>query len=514
MADEQVQDSNAQDKGAPGGPAVEAGNYEVIRGRLVTQGKALKGRVDQLNAARTEVFGGTELTVTANTRVRTENNCVPRDIVQVGGQLLLAYNVFLGLKQETAVSDVFSLQGYTEADGGLEFSASNMAEAVGGFLADPQFVKDFQDLYKYYRDTRLEQLRKTDTLLLAVFRIGPAVADIKVFRWRVEKNGTLSYIDSRGDRDYTWPNSHDFEWKLTTRDMQVSGTHPHINIEDVCFVETVGGDLTVKVEDNTADGEGIYSEPVVDANQTLDDGEIHYARLGELVLLKIKPYREEAYRYLVFNARTQSVARIDAIGKACVQLPEDHGIIFPGGYYLRTGDYKVFDSAPAGLRYKKALRSPNGEDVLYVFYEQATGLYALLPYNLIRKEVQSPIYCHGYSIFDDGRMVVFRSATDEATRVHPMQVWQTPFTSAEFAAQAPTDGSFLAKVGNAELVRGISDAYSLARLVDNADPDRQTYEDLIRGLNRMVDSYYWLDHAEVGIKPLLAELGRTAELIV
>ncbi len=506
MADEQQVDQ--------ADAAVEAGNYEVIRGRLVSQGKALRAQVDALNAARTEVFGGNELAITTNARVRTENNCVPRDIVQVGGQLLLAYNVFLGLKQETAVSDVFSVQGYTESADGLEFAAAPLDQAVGGFLADPQFVKAFTDLYRYYRETRLEQLRKTDTLLLALFRIGPAEADIKVFRWRVEKDGRLTYIDNRGDRDYTWPPSHDFEWTATTREMQVSGEHPHINIEDVCFVETVGGDLTIKVENNTADGAGVYREPVDDANQTLDDGEIHYARLGELVLLKIKPYREETYRYLVFNARTQSAARIDAIGRACVQLPEDHGVIFPGGYYLRTGDYKVFDNAPPGLRFKRALKSPNGEDVLYVFYEGATGLYALLPYNLIRKEVQNPIYCHGYSIFDDGRMVVFRTASEAATRVHPMQVWQTPFTSAEFAAQAPTDGSYLAKVGNADLVRGISDAYSLCRLVDNSTPDRQTYEDLIRGLGRMSDSYHWLGHAEVGVAPRLADLKRTAELIV
>ncbi len=41
--------------------------------------------------------------------------------------------------------------------------------------------------------------------------------------------------------------------------MQQSGTHPHISIADRFFVETVGGDLTVKIEDNTASGEGIYS---------------------------------------------------------------------------------------------------------------------------------------------------------------------------------------------------------------------------------------------------------------
>ena len=59
-------------------------------------------------------------------------------------------------------------------------------------------------------------------------------------------------------------------------------------------------------------------------------------------------------------------------------------------------------------------------------------------------------------------MVVFRATSNEPTRVHPMQIWQTPFISAEHAAAAPADAGYLGKVGNAELVRGISDALHAA----------------------------------------------------
>ncbi|MEZ4464408.1 MAG: DNA repair ATPase [bacterium] len=144
----------------------------------------------------------------------------------------------------------------------------------------------------------------------------------------------------------------------------------------------------------------------------------------------------------------------------------------------------------------------------------STATHALLPYNLIRKEVQTPIHCHGYSLFQDGRMVVFRSVTGEPTRVHPLQVWQTPFVSAEFAASAPTDGSFLSKVGNADLVRGISDALSICRLIDASKPTRQIYEDLIAALSRLGDAYYWLANPEVGFAETITELRRTTELIV
>lgn len=511
---EQAKTAKSTNDAAGGGDAaLDAGNYEVIRARLLAQGKALRTKAEALNGERKAVFGGTELVVAANSRVRTANNCVPRDIVSVGTHLLLGYTVSFGLKQETNVADVFGLHQFTGGDGDAEFPKVDLS-AAGGFLEHPQFQKDFVDLFRYFRDARLLQMRKVEGQLLAVFQVGANLTDIKVFRWRVRKDGGLDYIDNRGDRDYLFPESHDFDWKPTTRGMQVHGQHPHININDTIFVETVGGDLTIKIEDNTSDGTGIYAEPVDDANQTLDDGEIHYAILGTLILLKIKPYREQAYRYLVYNTRTQGVARIDAIGLACVQLPEDHGLIFPGGYYLASGEYKVFEGVDRH-RFKTMIRSPNGEDALYVFYEQATGHYALLPYNLIRKEVQTPIQCHGYSLFDDGQMVIFRSVNDEPTRVHPLQVWKTPFTSVEFAASAPTDDSFLSRVGNAELVRGISDALSISRLIDDSQPSRQIFEDLIGAIQRMKDAYYWIGNAEVGdLGETLGELTRTTELIV
>src|SRR5690606_5857557 len=100
------------------------------------------------------------------------------------------------------------------------------------------------------------------------------------------------------------------------------------SIEDRVFVECVGGDLTIKIEDNTDTGEGIYFEPVDHKDQTLDDAEIFYSSIGNLILLKIRPYQEKKFRYLVFNEKLATVRRIDTIENSCVLLPDDHGIIF------------------------------------------------------------------------------------------------------------------------------------------------------------------------------------------
>jgi hypothetical protein len=511
MAEAKTEDAEAQE---PGAEELAGGSYEVIRARLVEQGRALGSTAERLNEARMASFGGTELTVVGNERVRTENNCLPRDIIQVGGWLVFGYNVFIGLRTETAIEDVFSLHALKVQDEGFELPAVDLA-GHEGFLNAPGFVSNFGELYRFYKDARLVQLARSETKVFAVFQIGNALTDVRVFRWAIDARGNTTYIDDRGERDYVPPPQHDFEWKTTTRDDRVAGAYPHVSIMDQLFVETTGGDLTIKVENNTASGEGIYAEPVDEPDQTLDDASFEYAAVGPLIVLRIRPYREEHRRHLVFSTRSHSVVRIDAIGHACVSLPDDHGIIFPGGYFLQDGQYKVFDGDYAGFAFLRSIRSPNGEDVLYVFHNREHGQYALFPYNLIRREVQNPIRCSGYSLFDDGKMVVFRFTGDEPTRVHPMQIWQTPFVSDEHAAAAPIGEGMLAKIGNADLVRGISDCLSIKRFIDEQTPSRQVYEDLIGNATRTLDNYYWLGDAEVGnLQAALEEIRRTAELIV
>jgi DNA repair ATPase/pyridine nucleotide-disulfide oxidoreductase len=98
--------------------------FEVIRKRLDQQGLALQAKIDRLNTLRAEEFGQTELKIIGRVRARTENNCVPRDIVRVGKHLMLfGYNVFIGMKKETRVEDVFSLYNLVETEDGFDLEA-------------------------------------------------------------------------------------------------------------------------------------------------------------------------------------------------------------------------------------------------------------------------------------------------------------------------------------------------------------------------------------------------------
>ena len=196
------------------------------------------------------------------------------------------------------------------------------------------------------------------------------------------------------------------------------------------------------------------------------------------------------------------------------QLPEDHGVIFPGGYYLQTGEHKTFDKPVEDLRFKRTIRSPNGEDVLFVFYQREAGVVGLFAYNMIEKALQNPIYGHGYALSDSGRIVIF-AAEGEPTRVHPMQIWETPYVSAEFASRQPSTQSFFGRIGNADLVRGISDLYSVCRIVKNQDVSVRLYEDLTQTATKMFDDHYWIGESETeGIDTVLKEIAATAELVI
>lgn len=472
---------------------LDTGTYEVLRDRLAAQAAELARRAETLNARRTEEFGSTRLELTGTERLDTDHPAAPRDLVAVGDTLLFGRQVSHGVTRETTVADVLALHDRHDLRRLSE-------DAVPGLLDDPDFVREFGALHRYYRQAGLLQLRCLDGKLLAVFRTGEKADDIRVLRWALADDGrSATFLDAHGERDHVFPPPYDFVWTATTREDLVLGRHPHVRIQDGLYVGTVGGTLTVKVEDNTETAEGIYSEPVDEPLQSAADAEVAYARVGALVLLRVRPYKEEARRYLVFNTLTKGVVRLDGIGLSCQRLPEEQGIVFPGGYCLATGAWKTFEVDTAGLELERAVRSPNGEDVLFAYRARVPGRSLLLPYNMIRKEVANPLSCQGWALFGDGTLMVLRAGVEgEAARVHPLRVWRTPYVSDTYAAAQLVGSGPLFRVGNADLVRGISDCLSLAGAVAGMEPTAEVYEALVSACVRAGDSYHWLGDVELG----------------
>jgi hypothetical protein len=470
---------------------LEGGSYEVIRGRLEKHGAELRTRLAQLNESRKEIFGSVETALVATERVTTEHNCVPRDLIAVGGnRFLFGYNIQFGLKQTTEIGDVFSAYEY-DPEAHLFHSLP-----VDEVLSTPAFAEDFKYLYRYYKETVFSKFMVIGPHIYMKMRIGKGVDDFKTFKWLRSGESHLEYLGNRFDHEFQYPPQQEFEWKRAHRDMQRAGLHPHISINDRVFVETVGGDLTIKVEDNTESGEGVYTEPVEDADQSLDDAEVFFAEVGPLVLLKILPYREQSHRFLVFNEKTQDVKRVDAIGHSCVLLPEDQGLVFSNGYLLLTGEIRVFETALTDMVFERRIPSANGEDTLFVFYNRLSGDYVLLSYNQISRSVETPIICNGYSLFPNGELVYFK--TEKAPqKYHTLQVWTTPYLSEEaMAKESQNEDSYLFKIGNADLVRGMSECREVLVLIDKDDTYGNLYLDLVRRTADLMDSFFWLGKEE------------------
>lgn len=490
----------------------DTGTYEVLRDRLAAQAAELARRAEELNSRRTAEFGSTRLELTGTGQLRTERACLPRDIVALSDALLFGYGAPAGLTNEHGSHEAVPGEVFALYDRDLQPLPE---DAVPGLIDDPAFVREFAALHRYYRETRLLQLRRVEGKLLAVFQTGDKPDDIRVLRWSVSDDGHVSFLDARGERDHVFPPSHDIEWTEATREDHVPGRHPHVSVQGQVFVATVGGSLTVKVENDTETGEGIYAEPVDEPLQALADADVAHARAGALTLLRIRPYKESADRYLVFNTLTKAVVRLDGIGQACRRLPEGQGIVFPGGYCLATGAYKAFDTDTAGLEFARLVRSPNGEDLLFAFHARVEGRSLLLPYNLIRKEVATSLSCHGWALFDDGTLMVLHGGGDEAARVHALQVWRSPYVSDTYAAAQPIGIGALARVGNAGLVRGLSDCLALTATVAESTATTEVYEALVADCVRVADTHHWLADAELDdLRTPLNAVRATAEQVL
>lgn len=481
-----------QDIAPKAAETLEAGTYEIIRKRLQTQKDELLKRLSSLNEARKEVFNSSEFALIANQRINTENNCVARGIMAFGNLCIFGYNVHFGLRSDIQLSDVFSI---------YLFENNQFVPQPLQLIEDEAFITDYKNLYKYYRDSIFSKFRRTENYLYMIFQTSKSMEDEKAFKWLI-KGDKLIYQDDRSIHEVKKASQHEFKWTKTTLEDRRLGMHPHISILDKVFIEAVGGDITFKVEDNTQTGKGIYAEVVENKDQQLDDAEYYYADLGNLILVRIKPYQED-FRAYIFNTRTKEVINVKTLNNAGILLPDNHGVIFPNGYYLQNGEHKVFESNFDDLEFYRKVASPNGEDYLYIFYQNKRNVYVLMSYNIIKQEVETPIICNGYTLYKDGTLIFFRSE-QEATRHHQVQIWQTPYPRVLPENYEKRD-NVLYKIGNKDIVKAMAESQEIVHLVNKEDTYEGLYEDIVKKSNDIIDAYFWVsDSATYSLsEPLL-----------
>ena len=463
---------------------LNSGTYEIIQNRLNEQKNDLILRLQKLNENRKEIFGGVDFSLIANERISTGHNCIAKDIFSLKNTLIFGSNAHLGLQTEINITDVFSVY----------FINNNRFEPQDiSLLEDEVFVEEFKNLYKYYRNTFFVRFHFTENYLYMVFQLSESTSDIKAFKWLI-KEDQLVYVDSRSASEVTYPPQHGFVWTKATRDMQRTGKFPHVSLADKVFVETLGGDVTIKIEDNTDTGKGIYSEEVIHKDQNLDDAEIHFCDLDNLVLFKIKPY-QETERYFIYNHKEKKVSRVDTLKHSAVLLPENQGVLFSNGYALQTGGLKVISQDVNRLHYLKTIQEPNGENFMYVFYDDKTNNYQLISYNIITQTIETPIRCSGFSFLNEGKLIYLRESV-ETTKHHLAQIWQTPY-SKELQPNTEKSDTLLYKIGNKDIVRVMAESQELITLLNKQDSYSGLYDDIVKLSTTILDAYYFLGDDEV-----------------
>ena len=202
---------------SPAAAAVSTGTYDLLLGRLTAAAEELARRAGALNQRRTDAFGSSKLEVIATNRVRTTSAVVPRDVAAAGDQLLLGYNAPVRASGEVRPDDVFALHrfsfdpaGIGDGSGAGEGAAAavdiapNPDGLAGSALDDERFRHDFDHLFTYYKQARLQQLYGAGDKLLAVFRTAQSATSLVIMRWQLV-DGTLRYLDDKGGRDHRFP---------------------------------------------------------------------------------------------------------------------------------------------------------------------------------------------------------------------------------------------------------------------------------------------------------------------
>jgi len=162
---------------------------------------------------------------------------------------------------------------------------------------------------------------------------------------------------------------------------------------------------------------------------------------------------------------------------------KEDNVSLPAPIELQEQDKKFFaDNELASMTCPNIIRSPNGEEALYVFHHQDKQV--LFCYS--KKEVQQ-IIGSGYTILEDGRLIIFGTKDDAPTQEHLVQLWQTPYVS-------KLNDSPLARVSRVELERGLSEAYYLQQWLEEWQPTQTNYENVIVFIDYLRSTFPWLDH--------------------
>ena len=82
---------------------------------------------------------------------------------------------------------------------------------------------------------------------------------------------------------------------------------------------------------------------------------------------------------------------------------------------------------------------------------------------------------------------------------HTLQIWKTPYLDSNYHSELENgQDTFLHKVGNKDIVRGMSECNEVLKLIQKEDSYANLYFDIKKISGDILDAYYWINKPETG----------------
>lgn len=484
----------------------EKNSLALIQKRMESNNQSLHSVSELLNKERTEAFKKVDLRLATTLSINSQINSLPADIVNINGSLLVGYKIKKTSVQKTEISDVFTFSKIQNSD--IDSFALTETNPLESILFEEKFMSEFARLYQYYKDAQFHQFIKDANSLLIVFRIGSTEEDIKAYRWDIDRNQNYKYVgEVQGSTLFS---------KITKGQLKLSPVILGNNKKN-------GLEITPELYLLNQDGKAIFNhsksgvileEALSHKLQSIEDIKVFKLQVGGLTLIKFIPYNEDP-RFYIFDSVANKVTRTDNFELSAQALPEDNGVIFTNGYYLNDGQFKKFDFDLNSYHYE-TYKSPNGEDFMFVFYNVKTNDYVIYNYSIVSKEVTPPIVANGYTLLDNGGLLLLKESS-EPTKVHHVQLWESVYFSDNFYREIQNNApeTRISKIGNTEVVKAIGSINSIVNFIANKEVSVPVYQTIIKMIEQTLDSYIWLSSFnDLKVTSTLNEVKETAKQVI
>lgn len=483
----------------------EKSSLLLIQKRMEHNNKELLSVSNSLNEERLSAFKKVDLRLASTISFNSDTDSLPSDIININGFLLAGHKITKSVVQKIEISDVFS---YLKIDNSeLNDFSTTPADLNNSIFSDNKFKDEFKHLYQYYKDVQFHQFIKNANSMFVLFKTGPEIKDIKVYRWDIDRHSNYQYVgETQSGVLHSIITNNPI--KLSEQvSKKVAGS---IEIKSDLLVSNNKGKVSF-----THEVKGILlEEDLRQKNQAIEDVKIFKTQVNDLTLIKFIPYNEEP-RFYIFDNIAQNIIRTSNYENSIQELPEKNGVLFSNGYYLNDGQFKEFNKLEESYHYM-TYASPNGEDSLVIFYNINSNDYLIYNYNIVSKTVVAPVTAQGFTLLDNGGLILLRK-TDVAAKIHHIQVWESVFFADTYYNEMQKNAveNRISKIGNSEVVKAIGSINSVVNFIANKKVEVSIYQTIIKMVDSILDTYHWLSNfSDLNINKTLNETKDTAQQVI